>query len=224
MSLALLTEEFLLLAHDDDGTAQLDGARLDRGLGGALLLELALAQRIEVVDGRVAVRDPSPTDEPLVDTALQQISDDSKARRPAHWVEKFARGTRQQTLDRLVAAGVLRVEKDRQLWVFPRTRYPSAHGGAPLMESDARRRLWTAVAVSGEVAPRTAALCALVSATGLDKTVFRELPRAQVQARLTEISEGAWAAAAVRQAIAQVQAAIIAAAVSGAVVAATSGS
>jgi hypothetical protein len=37
-----LPEEFLLLAYDEDGTPLTDGTRLDNGLGGAILLELAL--------------------------------------------------------------------------------------------------------------------------------------------------------------------------------------
>jgi hypothetical protein len=67
-----------------------------------------------------------------------------------------------------------------------------------------------AVSASGAVEPRTAALCALVAATGLDRKVFADLDRKRVKARLKEIGEGSWAADAVRQTIRATQAAITA--------------
>ena len=56
-----LAEEFTLLAYADDGSLEIDSVRLESGLGGALLLELALAGRVDVEDKRVVVIDPSPT-------------------------------------------------------------------------------------------------------------------------------------------------------------------
>ena len=75
-------------------------------------------------------------------------------------------------MDQLVAEGVLRREKDRVLWVFPRTRYPARHGVEPPAETEARQRMRAAVTGTGPVEPRTAALCALVAATDLDRKVF----------------------------------------------------
>ena len=66
-----------------------------------------------------------------------------------------------------------------------------------------------AVTTDGPVDPRTAALCALVAATGLARKVFQDLDRKQVKARLKEIGEGAWAADAVKKNIAAVQSAIM---------------
>ena len=76
-------------------------------------------------------------------------------------------------------------------WVFPRTRYPAAQGVEPPVEAETRRRLRSAVAASGAVERRTAALCALVAATDLDRKVFADLDRKRVKARLKEIGEGA---------------------------------
>ena len=46
-----LAEEFALLAYDDDGAAELDGtARSTTASAAALLLELALAERVDIVD------------------------------------------------------------------------------------------------------------------------------------------------------------------------------
>ncbi|MBY8851886.1 GOLPH3/VPS74 family protein [Saccharothrix longispora] len=203
-----LADELALLVHDDeDGTRRLGQPALGYGLAGALLVELALAGRVDVVDKKVAVVDPAPTGHPLLDGALARIADD-KPRKPGHWVDKLSRGLTDRVLDGLVERGVLRREEGRVLLVFPRTRFPAPDGREPDAEADARARMHAAVAGDGPVDPRTAALCALVKAVGQDRKVFADLPRGDVGRRLKAISEGEWAATAVRKAIEEVQAAI----------------
>jgi hypothetical protein len=204
-----LAEEFLLLAYADDGTPLTDGMRLDNGLGGALLLDLAMAARIDVVDKRVVVLNREPTGEPLLDQALGRIGQAEKSRKPGYWVSQFAKDTRPRVLETLVADGVLTMEKDRVLGVFPRTRYPAAQGTEPAVETDARQRMRAAILADGTVEPRTAALCALVAATEIDRLVFPDLDRKRVKARIAEISQSPWAAAAVQATIEEIQAAIL---------------
>jgi hypothetical protein len=204
-----LAEEFTLLAYADDGTPLTDGMHLDNGLGGALLLDLALALRIDVADKRVVVVNPTPLGDPLADQALGRIEEADRARKPGYWVSMFAKDTRPRVLEKLVGDGVLTMEKDRVLGVFPRTRYPAARGTEPAVESDARQRMRAAVLGDGTVEPRTAALCALVAATDLDRKVLADLDRKRVKTRLKEISQGAWAAEAVRATIEEIQSAIL---------------
>jgi hypothetical protein len=204
-----LAEEFLLLAYADDGTPLTDGMHLDNGLGGALLLDLAMAERIDVVDKRVVVLNATPTGDRLVDQALERIGEAERSRKPGFWVTRFAKETRPRVLEKLVGDGVLTMEKDRVLGVFPRTRYPAAQGTEPAVETEARMRMRAAVLGDGTVEPRTAALCALVAATELDRKVFADLDRKRVKARLTAISQGEWAARAVQATIEEIQAAIL---------------
>ncbi|MGX6605412.1 GOLPH3/VPS74 family protein [Micromonosporaceae bacterium Da 78-11] len=219
-----LPEEFTLLAYDDQGTPITDGTHLDNGLGGAVLLELALAGRVDVIDKKVVVLDSSPLDDPLLDEALARISAEERGRRPGHWVSKLAKDTRPQVLDRLVRDGVLTVEKDKVLGVFPRKKYPAVNGVRPAVEAAAVERMRAAVLGSGAVEPRTAALCALVAATELDRKVFADLDRKVVQARLKEIGEGAWAADAVKKSIEEIQTAIMVAIVASTTATAGTGS
>ncbi|MGW4941107.1 GOLPH3/VPS74 family protein [Actinoplanes sp. NPDC004185] len=214
-----LAEEFVLLAYGDDGVPDTDSVRLDHGLGGALLLELAISGRIGVEDKKVVVLDPAATGDPLVDQALGRIVADDKPRKPAHWVKKFS-DTRKPALDRLVDQGVLTREQDKVLFVFPRTRYPAPNGVEPVPETEARQRLTAAVSGAGPVEPRTAALCALVGATNLDRKVFRTLDRKRVDERLREISAGDPTAAAVRQTVEEIQTAVIVAVVAASAVSA----
>lgn len=204
-----LAEEFALLAHRDDGSPETDGTRLDRGLAGALLLELALAERVGVDGDKVVVRDPAPTGDRLVDEALARIAADDRGRKTGHWVSALAHGLRPKVLDGLVEAGVLTKEQSKVLLVFDVTRYPATDRVEPAAETEARRRLLAAVSGQGPVEPRTAALCSLLAATGLDRKVFAGLDRKRVQARLKEISAGAWAAAAVKRTIEEIEAVML---------------
>lgn len=206
-----LAEELVLLAYDDSGKAQLSGTNLDLGVGGALLLDLALAGRVDVVDKRLVITDPSPVGHPLVDGALERIRADGRRRKPKDWVSRLSKQSRPAVLRQLVAAGILESAEDKVLLLFSRTRYPSRHGVEPPAETAARQRM--RAAVTGAVTPdaRTAALCALVGAVGLDRKVFPDLPRREVKQSLKRISEGAWAATAVKKAIEEVQAAVTAA-------------
>ncbi|WP_088976771.1 GOLPH3/VPS74 family protein [Micromonospora coxensis] len=208
MAALTLADELVLLAHDDAGTNRLGRPHLDHGLAGAVLLELALAHRVEVVDGRLVVVDPTPVGHPLLDDTLATLAADER-RKPGDWIGRLAKGLPDRVLTGLVDAGVLRRESDRVLLVFPRTRYPSPTGAEPAAETDARRRMVEAVSSDGPVDPRTAALIGLTGAVGLDRKLFRELPKERWKARAAQLAAGDWASAATREAIAQTQAAVL---------------
>jgi hypothetical protein len=130
--MTLLAEDLLLLVLDDETGAQtLDGTRTDLALGGALLLELALAGRVELTkDGpwwareRVGVTDPAPLGDALLDEALVTVAE--KPRGSQELVGRLGKGVRARLLDRLQARGVLERRSDTVLGLFPRTRWPTA--------------------------------------------------------------------------------------------------
>jgi hypothetical protein len=215
-----LAEELLLIAYDHKtGRASTGSAELDCGLAGAVLLELTLAGRIDVIDSKVRVLDTAPTGEPLTDGALVRIARERKARKPEWWVGKLRSGLRVGLVARLTERGVLRLERHRVMGLFPVRRYPSVD---PALENAARARLELAVVKGVEPDARTAALASLLDACGLAKRTFPELDRRQLKARMKEINEGQWAGAAVRKAIQSIHAAVAASTVAATSVAATS--
>ncbi|MFI5908092.1 GPP34 family phosphoprotein [Dactylosporangium sp. NPDC051541] len=204
----MLADDFLLLALADDGTNRAGEVQLHYGLAGAVLLDLVLAGRIDLDGERIAVRDATPTGDPIADDALDRIAAADQPRTPDEWLRPLTDGLRDRVIERQVEAGVLRRQDDRVLWVFPRTRYPSATGTEPAAETEVRRELAAAVDGAGAVPARAAALLGLVQATGLVGEVLPGRPGPQLHARLAEIADGNWAAAAVRVTIARIQAVV----------------
>lgn len=214
-------EALLLLAYEDlEGKSQVDSTTLQYAVAGAILVDLAAAERIDVVDEKVVVRDPSPTGTPYLDDALRRIAGERKQRKPHWWVDKLSGKSRQQVLDALVSRGVLRRDERRVLWVFPADRYP---GIVTAPEDDVRTRLRSVVLDGAPADEPTAALVAVTRAAGMTKQLFPGLDRPArkaAEARMKEIAEGDWAGAAIKRALDEMYAAIsvaVAAASAGAV-------
>jgi hypothetical protein len=205
---ANLAERLLLLAYKDDGTPEGDADAVDYGLAGAVLMDLMLAGRVDLAESRVVVTDAAPTGDPVLDEVLTKIAAAAKPAPPQDWVQELTL-LRERLLGRLVERGVLRRERDKVLLVFPRTRYPASTGGEPAVETETRRELQSAVDGAGPVDPRTAALCALVRAAGLDGVVFPGRPSEQLRERLAAIASTAWPDRAVGQALKELEEAII---------------
>jgi len=167
-----LAEELVLLSYDDSGTATVASPELDYAVAGAVLCDLAVGGQISIdTDGRVqAGDDPSsgyaPGSDPgrkLLDRVRTRIlAEPGRATRD--WVVDLSHGVVDEVLNGLVVSGVLRRERDRVLWVLPRTKFAPPDGGEPPAETETRRRLAAAERGAGPVGPRTAALACLLNA------------------------------------------------------------
>ena len=222
--MALIAEDLLLLLFDDvSGKKTTDATRLDYALGGAVLLELALAARVDVTEKqgwlgrtRVVVLDATPTGDSVLDDALTLLRT-GKAREPQSAVTSLSKKLRAALLGRLVERGVLRREQDRVLGVFPRERWPvndATH------ERALRSRLHDVLVVGVASDPRTSALIALLSAIDQAHKVIDAPDRKAVKARAKAIGAGD----AVCKAVQATQAALTATVVAASVAASSGGS
>jgi Golgi phosphoprotein 3 (GPP34) len=225
--MTVLADDLLLVLLDPaSGKPRVEGTKLDYGLGGALLLELALAERIDVVGPKpakaeVVVLDDTPPDDDLLADALRRIAE--KRRKADSLVPALAKGVRSRVLERAEQRGEVRHER---LTLRP-DRWPEADGAR-------RRALMTRlsdVLVTGVTPdPRTAALVAVLAAIDAAPAAVSAPDRATRKAvarRATEIGEGGWAAESVRRAVKAAYDAMTAAttaAVTAATIASTSSS
>ena len=212
--MTLIAEDVLVLLLDDEKGTVPSSVSLQPLLGGALLIELALAEQVRVVrngpwrSAKVHVTDAPAPGDPVLAEAWRTVA--AKPRTAQDLVNRLGRGRKEVLAERLAQRGILRRSDERVLGMFPRTRWPSAD---PRREEDLRRALTAALVGGQEPDPRTAALVALLHAVGrAHKSVPHEgLSGSAVRARAKEISQGAWAAKAVKDAITAAQAAVIAA-------------
>jgi hypothetical protein len=228
----LLAEDLLLLLTDDNtGKLAASGTEVDVALGGALLVELALTDRVDVAgadervrEGRLMVRNASPTGDGLLDEALTLVVQ-LEGKKPQSVVARLGKRARVRLYERLVESGVLRAEAGRVLGIFPTHRWPSNDAAH---ESSIRTALLTALREGATEEARTAALISLLLAlNAVHKTVDPDslgLSKTELKQNAKRIAEGDWAAKAVRQAIDSINAAVIAATSSAVVVGGGGGS
>ena len=135
-----IAEEVLLLAYSEAEGRQLIGSsELDAALGGAILAELAINDRIDLAGKQVTVRDATPLGDEELDAALARIAGEPRERKPEWWVQKFhSAKLRKRLLSRLAERGVLREEQHKILGIFPSTRYPERD---PSIEQGIRERV-----------------------------------------------------------------------------------
>ncbi|MGW6918645.1 GOLPH3/VPS74 family protein [Kitasatospora sp. NPDC054939] len=212
-----LSEEIMLLSLDDENGQAKDRWTIGWIVSGGLLLELALAERIRVADGRLEVADAAPTGSALLDGCLERLAawiGTTRSATVANWLRKDQGKAVETTLASLCARGIVVEERNRVLGLFPVRRYPEADGA---VERELRGRLAAAVLEGAEPDDRTRGLIALLHGARLRRLAFPGLPRTQVEPRMAAIAEGEWAGEAVRDAIRTTQAAVLAAATTAAV-------
>lgn len=215
----LIAEDLLLLLTDDrTGKLVVSSNRVDVALGGAVLIELSLAHRVDVAGeaetvrkGRLIVRDASSTSDVLLDEALAELGE-KQGKKPKDAVAALGKGLRARLHARLADRGLLREESGRTLGIFPTHTWPAddtAHEGS------VRDVLVDALRVGAADEPRVGALISLLHALKAVEKVVDPVAvgvtKKELKANAGRIAEGDWASDAVRAAIDEMMAAIVAA-------------
>lgn len=212
----LIAEDLALLLYDDESGKPVTGSPgLDYALGGAVLIELTLLGKVDIAEagdtvkaGRLKVLDTTPTGDAVLDERLALLATKPGAR-PKDLMKKLSNNLRYQVLARLAERGVLEQDKGKVLGLFPVTRWPAKDARH---EAEVRTGLDNVLKLGTQPDERTAALIALLSALNVvPKIVTGAVDKRALKKRAKEISESDWAAAAVRKAVQEVQAAVTAA-------------
>lgn len=208
-----LAEEFLLLVFDDDrGKPMIDGTKMDAAVAGAAIVELTLDGALGLSEkGRLVRTGRTPADPRLAE--LVEVVDGRKPKDAVSKVSGVAawrnrsRGLRAALLADLAEAGALTEEKYKILKVFPSTAWKPGDGRA---EAEILGRVRAVVVGARPPEDRTAALVSILHATDVLPKLFPDADKKAVKRRGKEISDGGWGGPAVRQAIQEVNAVMIA--------------
>jgi hypothetical protein len=185
-----LMEEILLLAlKEEEGTLFLTAtAGINNCLGGAILMELELHNRIKADKKTVQVIDRTPTRNTRLDTALKLIDSHSSLRPPEYWIPKLLKDLkplRQALLKEMTEKALVREDEHQVLIFFTQNHYPLRDIRA---KKDILDRLHK-VLLRGELPnPRTEKLIGLVSACSLIYSLFDKEDRKEALKRAKELT------------------------------------
>jgi hypothetical protein len=223
----LLHHELLLLALSDEAGTVAFGEMLGLGLGGALVTELLLAERIGVQRDSgglkrswVEVRDRTPLGDPLLDEALERLATSKRRTQMSHAVSRLGNRPRlrHDVALALCARGILREDEQRILALFRRKVYPTVN---PKPEQALIRRIRAVLDGGRTPDPRTAALIALAGLTNTLRAIYDRKTLRTLKPRLKALAESQAGSQAAREAVAAAQAAVMAATIAATAAAAS---
>ncbi len=197
--MSTLAEELFLLADDRvTGRPMIDHTHLSLGLGGALLLDLALGGRIALADSHVRDVDLTDTGDQLLNDVLNSIAHEVRSHEPDYWVQHLARSVYHDVRVHLVEQGVLRRDDHRVFGLIPVHKTPQADTS---VERGLTNQLHDAVVLGHPASPQTAALVSLVLAVGLQHHLFPRCDQRAIQRRMAELAGEQWVVEAVAHTI-----------------------
>jgi hypothetical protein len=165
-----LADDVFLTAHDTvKGKCLLSPATLGLGLSAALIAELVLWRRLDLMDGKLTVIDDRPTADPATTAVLDQLLREGHHRAVRDWISFLATGVgvdlvarrlaraghvQRQERRGLLGAKVFYVPADSMTAGWPATRVRTSIGRGELLDVP------------------DLVLAGLILATGLDQHVF----------------------------------------------------
>ena len=186
-----LSETILLLGLDEQtGTMQtLPELTIRYALAGALLLELAMANRIDTDPDHLRLIDAGSTGDPLLDDILRRLGTADTELATGVWLSSQAHQSpdiRELVLHRLVDKGILRLADRRILWVFHSPQY--------LLTDDrwlggVRARLRTLIDSDEIPDPDESVLIALVDAFHLFDALFTQAEMTRLGPRIKALAK-----------------------------------
>ena len=187
-------EEILLLVLDERRGELAPGMpdhSLALALAGAVLMDLALEDRIDTDSERLILMDATPLGEDFLDSTLADIADAEQEHDTGYWLKRTAgQGDRirEAALVRLTERGILSSEEDGLLSLVPSVsrsrRYPIADGQ---WVEETRLRIMRLLFSDDIPDPRDIGIIALADACGVFRTILAPEERAEVRDRIDQL-------------------------------------
>ena len=187
-------EELLLLLLDEEtgSLVPVPDRSLRYLLAGAVLMDLALENRIDTDLDRLILVDATPVGDDLLDPTLAEIAREQGTHNVDYWGERVAEhadAIREKAVARLVERGILELETDGFLsfscLVARLRRYPSVDGKK---EREAKLRIMGILFSDDIPSPRDIVIVGLANACGVFERILSREERAQVRERIELVS------------------------------------
>jgi len=217
-------EKILLLALRDKEGTMLPISNYHYALGGALLAELLLLGKINVIERRfsklVELQDEKLLNDEILDTALGLII---KSKRRANIQTLISRFSNMRNLKHRAAGlcrkGILKEDEEQILFFFKRRVYPELN---PLPEKELIGQMRTAIlSGSDDIDPEIIIIISIAHATNLLKPILSKEEYKVSKKRIKQLINGEITGKATKEAIEAMQAAVMVACIMPAVMAST---
>jgi Golgi phosphoprotein 3 len=208
-----LYEEIMLLALKDEEGTIASGSMYNYAVGGAIIAELLLSQRITVDQSKrkklISVASPELLNDSLIDEWLMKMSSSKRRKTVQDWVSRIAntRDLKHRVAIQLCQRGILKMDEGKILILFTRRIYPEIN---PEPEKLIIDRLYNAIFTdTNDIDARTIVLLSLAKSANILPFIFGKKEIKQRKKRIEQIVNGDIAGKATKEAIDAMQAAVM---------------
>ena len=186
--LSLAEEIVLMLLEDEEGKfVHVPDHYVRCVLAGAVLMDLALAGKVDSDMENLFLIDSEPLNDDILDPILEHLVSEGGTHDACYWVEHcqgLAEDVREKALNRLCKKGILQKEDDRFLWVFKTRRYPIVDED---VDREVKLRIMS-ILFSDEIpGPRDIAIIALMDAGDLFRYLLSDRELKGVIKRIEQV-------------------------------------
>lgn len=190
-STVTFAEEILLVLLDDEkGTLPpIPQLTLHFVLAGAILMDLALRNRLDNDLENFRILDVSPTGEANLDEVLTQMADDKEGHDVKYWINTVADNGAtlvERGFDRLVERGILARSEKKFLWIMKSCSYPIVDGS---VEREVKHRIMN-ILYSEEIPdPKDIVVISLLDACDMFRTLLGPTEAMRVRERIDQVAK-----------------------------------
>ena len=189
MALRFAEELLLLILNEDYGDlAFVPEPHLNHALAGAVLMDLALENRIDTDLETLILADPTPVEDDLLDPTLADIAQTAETHNAQYWVRRVAQSgeqIRNLALARLLKAGILDSADEGAIslarGVARSRRYPIVEGKA---EQEVHLRIMRVLFSDDIPDPRDIVLICLADACGMFEKILSKTELEEASERI----------------------------------------
>lgn len=184
-----LAEDIILLLLDDDTgkLASIDLMTLNYAMAGAVLMDLALRNKIDNDLESLIVADSTPTGLQILDTYLDKISSENKENNTRYWLTElsnYGEDIVDSALNMLVEKKILKTEEKKILWVIATRVYPMIDDKE---EKEVKRRIIDLLMSDEIPTPQDVVLVSLMDTCSLFTMILSSKEVEKLSSRIEQI-------------------------------------
>ncbi len=211
MSVTLVEEILLLLLDEEKGTLPpVPQLTLHYVLAGAVLMELAINNRIDCDIHTLQIIEKEHLDEPILDQYLDKICLEPEQQEVKFWINSIAddgSAIVERGFQRLIERGILGESEKRFLWVVKTRSYPTIDG---TVEKEVKLRIMN-ILYSDEIPDhRDVVIFCLMDACDMFRTLLGPVELNRMRPRINDVSKLDLIGQATTKLIREIQVALVA--------------